>query len=111
MRKDPTTLSLIDVLIELHDNTEDDPLLSGSVSVNSITYGVRHFSYNGIKNVEGDLVPAHRYTILINYSKVFETSLDEMRRYDVDIRETVKGLTAKAKVIRPTQVSKKAIAA
>jgi hypothetical protein len=103
MTKNASYLSLSDVLVGLYDGSEDDPLLNGTVAVCSIMYGVRHFSYNGIKSVEGSLVAVHRYTILINYSKVYEASLEEMRRYDIDVREEPNGFRMQAKVIRPTK--------
>ncbi len=107
MMKNASSLTLSEVLLGMYDVSEDDPLLNATVAVSSIMYGVRHFSYNGIKNVEGGLIAVHRYTILINYEKVYETDLSEMRRYDVDVKETSSGLKMVVKVILPTKAPMK----
>lgn len=103
MTKNASSLTLSEVLLGLYDETEDDPILNGTVAISSVMYGVRHFSYNGVKTIENGLASMHRYTILINYAKVYEANLVEMRRYDVDVREDVSGCSMKVKVIKPTK--------
>ena len=101
MNKNASSLTLSEVLLGLYDSSEDDPILNGTVAICSVMYGVRHFSYNGIKTLDDSQANVHRYTIFINYAKVYEVNLDEMRRYDVDVTEDAKGLHMKAKVIKP----------
>lgn len=106
MIKNAGSLTLSEVLLNLYDGSEDDPLLNGTVAICSIMYGVRHFSYNGIKSVENSSDTIHRYTVLINYAKVYEANLLEMRRYDVDVIEDANGVHIKAKLIKPSKVVK-----
>jgi hypothetical protein len=103
MNKNANSLTLSEVLLGLYDSSEDDPILNGTVAICSVMYGVRHFSYNGIKTIEDSQATVHRYTIFINYAKVYEVNLEEMRRYDVDVTEDAKGLQMKVKVIKPTK--------
>jgi hypothetical protein len=110
MIKNASSLSVSEVLMGLFDINEDDPILNGTISINSAMYGVRHFSYNGIKEELSGLAPVHRYTILINYSKVYESNIVEIRRYDVDVQEVLGELKMKAKVIRPPKQVVKQVA-
>jgi hypothetical protein len=104
MTKNASSLSVSEVLMGFFDNNEEDPILNGTISINSAMYGVRHFSYNGVKEGAGSLNPVHRYTILINYSKVYESNITEIRRYDVDVQEVSNELKMKVKVIRPQKL-------